>query len=246
VSGTDTLLPLRIPELGPYLGRIVSGTGRTPGGLHLDGIRLRLATRIFESAGEARRLASREKRTAAVQAIGRDAWLVAWEEAVGSTVGLLMERVSAQLDAEARAVGLPKRRRRRMLPGNDEARAARARLGSSGTGLVQVLNQLEHVSGQAVAATGLDSGAMAAWQRALRLAGRRLEAAWLALEDEVTREAARWQQEANLVAAWRRPVLGVIVAGAAGTALAVWLGLIFGGYLAPPWWLAALWSEMTP
>jgi hypothetical protein len=246
VSGTDTLLPLRIPELGPYLGRIVSGTGRTPGGLHLDGIRLRLATRIFESAGEARRLASRENRTAAVQAIGRDAWLAAWEEAVGSTVALLMERVRAQLDAEARAVGLPKRRRRRMLPGNEEARAAGARLGSSGTGLVQALNQLEHLAGPAVAATGLDSGAMAAWQRALRLAGRRLEAAWLALEDEVTREAARWQQEANLVAAWRRPVFGVLVAGAAGTAVALWLGLIFGGYLAPPEWLAALWREMTP
>jgi hypothetical protein len=246
VSGTDTLLPLRIPELGPYLGRVVSGTGRTPGGLRLDGIRLRLATRIFESAGEARRLASRENRTAAVQAIGRDAWLAAWEEAVGSTVGLLMERVRAQLDAEARAVGLPKRRRRRVLPGSAEARAAGARLGSAGTGLVQALNQLEYSAGPAVAATGLDRGAMAAWQRALRLAGRRLEAAWLALEDEVTHEAARWQQEANLVAAWRRPVFGVILAGVAGTAAALWLGLIFGGYLSPPEWLAALWSEMTP
>jgi hypothetical protein len=246
VSGTDALLPLRIPELGPYLGRIVSGTGRTPGGLRLDGIRLRLATRIFESAGEARRLASRENRTAAVLAIGRDAWLTAWEEAVGSTVGLLMERVRAQLDAEARAVGLPKRRRRRMLPDDDEARAAGARLGSAGTGLVQALDQLEHFAGPAVAATGLDRSAMAAWQHTLRLAGRRLEAAWLALEDEVAREAARWEQETNLVAAWRRPVSGVIAAGIAGTAVALWLGLIFGGYVAAPEWLAALWSELTP
>lgn len=246
MSGTETLLPLRIPELGPYLGRIVSGTGRFPGGLHLDGIRLRLATRIFEAAGEARRLAAREHRNAAVQAVGRDAWLAAWEEAVGSTVTLLMERVRAQLDAEARAVRLPKRRRRRMLPGADEARAAGARLGSAGTGLVEVLDQLERCAGPAIAATGLDSDAMAAWQHALRLAGRRLEAAWLALEDEVVREAARWQREADLLAAWRRPVLRVAVLGTIMAVIALWLGLILGGYLPAPQWLAEVWREVMP
>jgi hypothetical protein len=244
VSGADTLLPLRIPELGPYLGRIVSGTGRTPGGLHLDAIRLRLATRIFESAGEARRLAARENRPAAVQAIGRDAWLAAWEEAVGSTVSLLMERARAQLDAEAHAIRLPRRRRKRLAPGADVARAAGARLGSAGTGLVEALDRLERCAGAAIAATGLDSGAMAAWQRALRLAGRRLEATWLALEDEVEREAARWQREADVVASWRRPVRGTVLLGALGAAVALWLGLILGGYLPAPGWLAELWSEV--
>lgn len=246
MNGTDTLLPLRIPELGPYLGRVVSGTGRTPGGLHLDGVRLRLATRIFESAGEARRLASRENRTAAVEAIGREAWLAAWDEAVGSTVTLLLDRVRAQLAAEARAVRLPARRRRKVLPGAEEARIAGARLGSAGTGLVQALEELDRCAFPAVTATGLESDAMAAWQRALRLAGRRVEAAWLALEDEVAAEAARWQQEADLLARWRRPVIGMAFLGAIGTLVALWLGLILGGYLSSPEWFRELWSAVMP
>ncbi len=245
MTGAQVLLPLRVPELGPYLGRIVSGTGRMPGGLQLDGVRLRLATRVFEAAGEARRLASRENRRAAVEAIGRRAWLAAWEEAVRSVGGLLMDRVRAQLDAEARAVRLPRRRRHRIQPTAADARAATARLGAAGAGLVVAVNDLERRALHAVVATGLEVPMMAAWQDALRLAGRRLEAAWLALEDEVEREMNRWQQEAETVALWRRPAWPVLLVGVGVTAGALWLGLIFGGYLPPPDWLATLWNEFV-
>ena len=245
MTGAPVLLPLRVPELGPYLGRIVSGTGRLPGGLHLDSVRLRLATRVFEAAGEARRLASRENRRAAVEAVGRRAWLAAWEEAVASVGSLLMERVRAQLAAEARAVRLPRRRRRRILPNAGDARAATARLGAAGAGLVVAVDDVERQALHAVVATGLEAEAVAAWQDALRLASRRLEAAWLALEDEAEREMGRWQREADLVASWRRPTWPVLVVGVGVTAAALWLGLVFGGYIRPPNWLATFWSEVV-
>jgi hypothetical protein len=216
-----------------------------PEGLHLDSVRLHLATRIFEATGEARRLAARENRRAAVEAIGRRAWLAAWDEAVTSVGSLLMERVRAQLDAEARAVRLSRRRRRRIQPNAAAARAAAARLGSAGAGLVTAVDDLERRALHAVVATGLEARAMAAWQDALRLAGRRLEAAWLALEDEAKRELGRWQQQADSVATWRRPLWPVLVVGAGATAGALWLGLILGGYLPPPDWLATLWSEVV-
>jgi hypothetical protein len=245
MSAATTLLPLRVPELGPYLGKVVSGTGRTPGGIRLDAVRLRLATRLFASAGEARRLAARDERKAAVAAIGRSVWLEAWEDAVAGTATLLAERVAVQLEAECRAARLPRRYRRRLLPGSDDRRALAARIGSAGAVLVPAADEIERCAGAAVEATGLTPGNVATWQDALRAAGRRLEAAWLGLEDAVEREAARWQLVADEVARWKRPLWPVMAVGAAVTAAAAWLGLVLGGYVPAPAWLTAVWTGVT-
>ena len=67
------LLPLRIPELGPALGKLVTGTRRvtTPS---LEDERRHLVTKLIEAAGEARRLAARDERAAAVALPGA-VWL---------------------------------------------------------------------------------------------------------------------------------------------------------------------------
>jgi hypothetical protein len=244
VNPATTLLPLRVPELGPYLGKVVIGTSRAPGGVRLDEVRLRLATRIFRRAGEARRLASREERAAAVGAIGRTAWLEAWEEAVSGAAAILADRITVLIEAEARAARIPARRRRRLLPGPEERRALGARIGSAGAVLVAALDDVERHGAAAIGATGLSPEMVGAWQASLRVAGRRLEAAWLALEDAVAREADRWREVADGVAAWRRPLWPMLSAGAAAVAFAAWLGLVLGGFVEPPRWLADVWSSV--
>jgi hypothetical protein len=242
MTGAKVLLPLRVPELGPYLGKVVSGTGREPGGLRLDGVRVRLAGRVFEAAGEARRLAARDRRDAAVAAIGRTRWLEAWEEAVGGAATLLLDRSQAHLGAEMRAVRLPARLRRRLVPSAEDRAALSARLGAAGAVLIPSLDEIERTQSAALAATGLERQAVAAWQDALCAAGRRLEAAWLALEDAVEQEAAHWQRVAADVRAWRPSLWPMVLGATVVTGGAVWLGLVMGGYLAAPRWLQALWG----
>lgn len=243
MTHTKLLLPLRVPELGPSLGKLVSGAERAPGGLRLDEFRHRLVTRIIEHAGEARRLSANEERGPAVAALGRDVWLAAWDELVGAVAEALSVSVNARLEAEARAVRMPRRLRRRVLLDDGERRALAARLGSSGALLIPVLDAVERHGAAALAATPLERDAVIAWQEALKTAARRLEAAWLALEDAVEAEQQRWAEVADRVARWRKPLWPVFVVGLLALLLAGWFGLAFGGYLPAPPWLIRLWEQ---
>ncbi len=246
MTAGSVLLPLRIPELGPSLGRVIVGSGRRPGGIVTDAIRLRLATRIIEAAGEARRLAAKDEREAVVATLGRAAWFAAWEEAVAgvtdAVAGLMEERV---LEAGRRA-RMSSRRVQTMTLSAGERRALSARLGSCGAGLIKSLDRLDGLGRRAQVATGLDRQSMEQWHDGLATAARRLEAAWLALEDSVEAELASWQRVVADVAAWRKPLWPVAVFGVLVTALAVMLGLIFGGYVTAPGWFADLWELAQP
>lgn len=238
------LLPLRVPELGSSLGRLVTGTGRYPSGLALDAVRVRLATRVMEDAGEARRLAARDEREAALATVGRAAWLEAWEEAVAAVADLIVARVSEHLDAEADAVHMPRRLRRAYRMDAVDERALRARLGSAGVGLVSALDWMDRCAEQARYATARERAAVEAWQQALTTCARRLEDAWLALEAAVETELGRWERVADQVAAWRKPLWPVVAVGAVALGAAVWLGLVLGGYVPPPRWFARLWQQV--
>lgn len=243
MTSSKLLLPLRIPELGPSLGKLVIGTGRTPGAVRLDDIRYRLVTRVIEAAGEARRLSANEERGPAVAVLGRDAWLAAWDEAVGALATTLVDRFDAQLQAEARAVRMPRRLRRRVALDHGERRSVAARLGSSGAILIPALDAVERCGETALAATALERDAVTAWQESLKTAARKLEAAWLALEDAVEAETARWAEVTDRVAQWRKPLWPLWVLGALAVVLAGWVGLMFGGYLPAPEWLIRLWER---
>jgi hypothetical protein len=243
MSVSQLLLPLRVPELGPHLGKLVIGTGRRPGGFDLEHARYRLVTRILEGAGEARRLAARGDRHAAVAALGRPAWLESWEEAVATIAEALVEQVDRHLAGEARARGMSRRLQRRIGVDTAEKRAITARLGSAGAGLVPVLDELERSGEAAVQATAAHRGAIEGWQTNLTMAARRLEAAWLALEDGIETEVAHWMQIADDVACWRKPLWPVVVIAIAGLSLATWIGLVMGGFVRPPGWFTAVWQS---
>jgi hypothetical protein len=240
VTGSQTLLPLRIPELGPSLGKLVVGTGRRPGGLVLDDIRHHLVTRLFEHAGEARRLAANGERAPAIAALSRANWLAAWEEAAGGVAERVLQHVDEQLIRQADRVRLPAALRDRFVPGAAERRALTARVGSAAAALVPALDALERHGGDAFGATALERAAMEAWLDGLRTAARRLEAAWLELEELVETEVRRWGPVAEEVGRWRRPLWPVWLVGGAALAGALWLGLALGGFIPAPAWLMPL------
>ncbi len=232
-------MPLRMPELAPSLGRLLVPRRLLAPWVSLDDIREELATRVLELGGEGRVAAVREERSAVLEAVGREVWAAAWEQGVRRTA----ERVAAALDREiefaARRVRLPRRRWRRRLLTGSEKRAIAARLAAGGGVFVAALDALEAVSARVGDASVLDRDAHADWQEALRTAARRLEAAWLALEAEVEEERRRWAPELEAIAAWQPPLWPVIALWVPLAAALVWLGLVLGGYLPAPPWLAA-------
>jgi hypothetical protein len=97
-----------------------------------------------------------------------------------------------------------------------------------------VLDELERRGAEALSATALQRDSIEGWHEALRMAGRRLEEAWLLLEDRVETEAARWAPTIQQVRRWRRPLTPVFVVGGLLLVLAVWLGLTVGGFIPAP------------
>ena len=210
----------------------------------MDAIRYRLATRIMEQAGEARRLAANDERSSALAALDCATWREAWDDALVAVADTLTDRVSAQLDAEARAVKMAKRRRAKLQLDEVAKRTVVARLGATGAALVPVLDAIDQAAAGALEAVHRELEAVERWQEAQKLAARRLEAAWLALELAVEQEATRWVDVMDKVARWRKPFWPVAVVGLIALGLAVWLGLVFGGYIDAPGWLARIWSQV--
>jgi hypothetical protein len=113
-------------------------------------------------------------------------------------------------------------------------------LGAAGAGLVPALDALQAASDRLI--DGTSRAALDDWQESLLTAGRRLEAAWLALEEQAEQEERRWGEVEMMVSSWRRPLWPVVVVGVPALAVASWLGLVLGGYLTPPAWLVQVWS----
>jgi len=197
----------------------------------------------MEQAGEARRLAANDEHSSALAALDRAAWREAWDEALATVADTLTERVSAQLDAEGRAVKMTKRRRAKLQLDEAARWTIAARLGATGAALAPVLDAIDQAA-SALEANRHEPDAMEKWQEAQKLTARRLEAAWLALELAVEQEATRWLGVMDEVARWRKPFWPVAVVGLVALGLAVWLGLIFGGYIDAPSWLARIWSQV--
>jgi len=228
------LMPLRVPELAPSLGRIIVPRRLLDPWVPLDDIREELATRVLELGGEGRGAA----RARVLEVTGRGAWTAAWDHAVRRTGARVADALDAEITRTAREVRLPRRRLRRHLLTNAEKRAIVARLGTGGGPFVAALDELEAAAARAADASVLEKDAHAGWQEALRTVARRLEAAWLALEAEVEAERERWNPEIEALAAWRPSLWPIFVIWAPVAFLLIWLGLILGGYVPAPAWLA--------
>jgi len=231
-------MPLRVPELAPSLGRVIVARRREPPWVPLDDIREELATAILEIGGEGRGAAARENRAQVLEVTGRRAWAAAWDQAVRRAAARVAEALEAEIVRTARQVRLPRRRLKARLLAMGEKRAIAARFGTGGAAFVAALDELDAAATRVQGATVLDKDAHAAWQDALRAAARRLEAAWLALEGEVDEERRRWTPEIEALTRWRPALWPVALLWAPVAAALIWLGLVLGGYLPAPEWLA--------
>ena len=245
MSAMKLLMPLRVPELAPSLGRIIVPRRLLDPWVPLDDIREELATRVLELGGEGRAAAARESdgggpadRARVLEVTGRRAWTAAWDHAVRRAGARVADALEAEITRTARQVRMPRRRQRRHMLSNAEKRAIVARLGTGGGTFVAALDELEAAAAKVADSSVLEKDAHAGWQDALRTVARRLEAAWLALEAEVEEERARWNPEIEAIAKWRPSLWPVIALWLPLGVVLVWLGLILGGYLPAPAWLA--------
>jgi len=236
--GVKIPMPLRVPELASSLGRLLVPRRLEEPWVPLDDLREELATRVMELGGQARAAAAGEAREQVLEAVSRRAWLAAWEAAVRQAAARVTAALDGEIERAARRVRMPPRQRRRRLLTGSEKRAIAARLAAGGEAFVAALDALDRAGLLVRDAGVLDKTLHAEWQDALRAAARRLEAAWLALETAVAEERRRWAVETDAIARWRPSLWPVIVGLTPLAAGLIWLGLVLGGYLPAPAWLA--------
>jgi hypothetical protein len=227
----------QVPELGPSLGRLSDpppDAGAGPLGARLDDIRLRLVTGVFELAGAGRAFAAAGDPQGATASLSRVAWLALWEKAVAASAERVAATVNARLEEAAAESRFPRRRLRAALLTPDDTRAIAARLGGGGGPFVVALDQLDQAVNGMTTQRGREGPAAAEWRSALTAAARRLEAAWLALEQCAAAEQRRWQVDIDRVRAWRLPRWPLWLLTAIVLAGAIYLGLVLGGYLPVP------------
>lgn len=117
-------------------------------------------------------------------------------------------------------------------------------MGSSGAGLIPLLDEIETRSVALQRATKFERDVLDDWQRAQTAAARGLEAAWLELEQRVDQEYSVWRSVADEIARWRKPLWPVVLTGVVGVVAALWSGLVLGGLVVPPAWMSAFWQRM--
>jgi hypothetical protein len=240
-----------VPELGPSLGRLGDpppGSGTDPLGPELDDIRLRLVTGVFELAGAGRAFSAAGDPGGAMASLNRVAWLALWEKAVAASAERVTATVNARLEAAAAESRFPRWRLRTALLTPDDTRAIAARLGGGGGPFVAALDELEQTVHGAMTQRGRGGPAGAAWRSALTAAARRLEAAWLALEQAAAVEQRRWQVDVERIRGWHLPRWPLWLLTAIVLAGATYLGLVLGGYVPVPRALAGFaelwWSRL--
>ncbi len=230
------LAPELVPELGPLLGRVAVPEGPASGLVPLDDIRLTLVTELFDLAGAAREFAASGDVSSAVQSLNRQGWLAAWERAVDAAAERVAGRIDARLRSAAAESRLPKKRLARALLTQDERRGIAVRIGIGGAGLIEALDTMEPLARRASRApAGIE-----AWRAAIAGVARRTDTAWAALEQAAAREEAAWQEDIAQLRAWRRPRLPLWIITVAVLALALWIGLMLGGFITVPGFLRPL------
>lgn len=224
-----------IPELGPSLGRVIDPPSAPLGALRvpLDDVRIDLVTGVFDLAGAGRSFATAGDRDGAMASLGRVAWLNLWEKAVATTAGRIAAEANAEFKSAAEESRYPARRLAARLLTEQDTRAIAARLGSGGAPFVASLDALEQAAHRAGGARAKTSG-LEAWQGGVTASARRLEAAWMALEDTARAEQARWASEVEQVRGWRRPTWPIWLVTTVVMGAAAYLGLVLGGYLPVP------------
>lgn len=225
-----------LPELGPALGRLVLPA--VPGDeadQFLAPVRLALVTGLLSAAGSARASLAAGDATGAREALGPAAWAGQWDRAAEAAAALVITRLDERFARAAAGARMPARRAARLRITDAEHRAIHARLGAGAGALLHAAAQLDGMDGPA-------------WAAGVSATARRVEAAWAALRAAAERELAEWEPEIQEAAGWRRPTWPLWAVTASVLGLALWAGLVLGGYLPVPGPLRPvaeyLWSRM--
>lgn len=242
-----------LPELGPWLGRLCNANGgpastRLRHFVPLDDVRLALATDVLDLAGAARGF-SADDHAAIVGSLHARSWRQLWEKALGDASARTAAAINAGFVSAAAESRFPKRQLSRLQVSATELGAMTARLGAGAIPFEAALARLEELAHVAGSSGPRSEAAFTRWSDGLAAAARQLESAWMALEDAVDREGARWQGEIENVRRWTRPRWPLWVITVVLLAAASWLGLVLGGFLTVPAWLvpfAEFWWTRLP
>ena len=232
--------PPALPEIGPSLGRLVTGSPHESDGPVLKDLRLHLATQMIEMAGEARRRSAAGDWPGATRALSGERWRAVWEAGVDTAVDRVLTSATGKLQREAYAVRMPRRVLARFMPTPRDRQAIRARLGATGRDL---LDRIEAFEAKPRAAG--DGSAQSAWADEILALARRLETSYLALEEAAVAEHVTWQARGEEVKRWRKPLWPVLVVGVILLGGALWIGAVLGGFIPVPTWFRGLW-ELLP
>ena len=141
------------------------------------------------------------------------AWREVWTTATAAATDLVVAEVERRLQDAAAVSRFPRRRVASLLPTAEEREMIAARFSAAGTGLERA-TELE----------GAD----------LRRRAGELEGAWEWLTAAAGRELSSRDQRVLEIRSWRRPWRPLVIGGIATGMLALWVGLILGGYLPVP------------
>ncbi|MEZ4413078.1 MAG: hypothetical protein R2910_08860 [Gemmatimonadales bacterium] len=210
-----------LPELGPAMGRLVHPAAAGGTEALLATVRIALVTRLLDAAGRARASLASGDQSAAREALAPAVWAASWDQAAEEAAAVVIGKLEARITSAAVAARMPAWRleRHRVTPA--EHRAIHARLGAGAGALLRASAELEHVSD-------------AQWGEQVLATARRVESAWAALITAADRELAEWEPDIELVAAWRRARWPLWTATGVVLAVALWAGLLLGGYLPVP------------
>jgi hypothetical protein len=223
-------MALELPELGPFLGRLASAPrSRNQGWLPVDDLRLGLATRLFKLGGSARIAGD-----AAPDVLTAELWSAAWNEAVVAVANRVIATVETRLRQAAEASRYPVKRLAQAMFSDADRRALIARLGEGGAPLLTALEEVDRLRRVIDQSPDLTDATRIDWLEALTAAARRQESAWRELERALDREGPLWAGEISTISSWTRPKWPLWVASGTLYALAIWVGLMLGGYVAAP------------
>lgn len=223
-------MALELPEIGPFLGRLSAPPAARKGDwIAVDDLRLVLATRLFKLAGAARMAGD-----AAASQLTSAHWSTAWHESVVAVSERVVRVVEGRLRQAAQASRFPRKRLAAALLTEADRRALTARLGEGGAPLLTALEEMERLRGEMAAAPELTDAARIDWLDAVAAAARRQESAWRELEAALVREEPLWSGEIAAIRNWVRPSWPFWLTTGALYALAIWIGLVLGGYVLAP------------
>ncbi len=242
-----------LPELGPWLGRLCNANGGAANTalrhfVPLDDIRLVLATGVLDLSGAARGFSS-DDHAAIVGSLHTRSWRQQWDKALNEAASRTAQAINAGFASAAAESRFPRRKLQRLQVSDTELAALTARLGAGAIPFEASLVRLEELAHAAGASGPRSEVAFRRWSDGLAATARQLESAWMALEEAVDREGARWQGEMEKVRRWTRPRWPLWMITGLMLAAATWLGLVLGGFLTAPTWLlpfAEFWWTRLP